>query len=104
MADVGTDCVELTDGASSLGGWCGSYITSFDVERTYADPGERFVVLFIVNGQLQPSKDYVVWGTAGRFLLVGTSDTDGLTFSVETEGKTLPCGGAEKTLDCVPRP
>ena len=95
--------MELTDGASSLGGWCGTNITSFDVERTYADPGGRFVVLFISNGQLQPSKDYVVWDTAGRFLLVGTSDRDGLAFSVETEGKILPCGGAEKMLDCVPR-
>jgi hypothetical protein len=103
-ADVGTDCVELTKGASSLGSWCGTNITSFDVERPYADPGGRFVVLSIVDGQLQPSKDYVVWDTAGRFLLVGTSDTDDLTFSVESEGKTLPCGGAEQILDCVPLP
>jgi hypothetical protein len=103
-ADVGTDCVELTKGGSSLGSWCGTNITSFDVERTYTDPDSRFVVLLIVDGELQPSKDYVVWEAAGRFLLVGTSDAGGLTFSVESDGKVLPCGGGEKVLDCVPLP
>jgi hypothetical protein len=102
LNDVGNGCVGLTEGATAVGSWCGTNITSFDVERAHVDPNGRFVVLLVVNGQLEPSKDYAAWDTAGDFVLVGTSHTDGLIFSVESEGQRLRCGGAEQLLECTP--
>jgi hypothetical protein len=102
LGDVGNGCVELTEGAVTVGSWCGTNITSFDVERVHVDPAGRFAVLLVVDGQLQPSKDYVSWDSVGNFVLVGTARTDGLTFVVENEGQRLRCGGEEQVLECTP--
>lgn len=100
--DAGNDCVDLKDGPTTVSSWCGSYITSFDVERTFIDPEGRYVLLLVVDAELLPSNDYALWDSALNFRLVGTNGVDGLTFLVESQGDRLRCGGDQKILDCEP--
>jgi hypothetical protein len=44
------------------------------------------------------------WSRSQGLVVAAFPTMDPGTFSVESEGKTLPCGGTEQILDCVPPP
>ena len=100
------ECVDLTKGAAVETTLCATNITSFDVELTYDNPKAHYGLLAVVDGQMLPSPDYVIWDEKGKFVLVASAHRSvslrELTYLVLSKGQTLRCSGAEQILQCRP--